>query len=108
VDSTGLAEAAVATGAVAMPVKLPAPDFGTEEHPEPKSMAAAAPEPPAAGAEEPAAAGAEEPEAAGADEPEPEAAVDEPLELQAAAPRARLSARPDTARSWCFTVSSPM
>ena len=31
VDSTGLAEAAVATGAAAMPLKLPAPDFGTDE-----------------------------------------------------------------------------
>ena len=43
VDSTGLADAAVATGAVAMPLKLPAPDFGTDKQPEPKSMAAAAP-----------------------------------------------------------------
>lgn len=33
VDSTGLAEAAVATGAVDMPVKLPAPVLGTAEHP---------------------------------------------------------------------------
>src|ERR1700753_820786 len=38
VDSTGLAEAAVATGAVDMPVKLPAPDLGTDAQPEPKSM----------------------------------------------------------------------
>ena len=37
VDSTGLADAAVATGAVDMPVKLPAPDLGTEAQPGPKS-----------------------------------------------------------------------
>jgi hypothetical protein len=40
VDSIGLA-AAVAAGAVAVPVKLPAPDFGTEEQAGPKSIAAA-------------------------------------------------------------------
>jgi hypothetical protein len=40
VDSSGLAEAAVATGAVAMPVKLPAPDAGTDAQPGPKSLAA--------------------------------------------------------------------
>src|ERR1017187_3637711 len=98
VDSTGLAEAAVATGAVAMPLKLPAPDFGTEEQAGPKSVVVVA-EP------EPAAAGAEEPAAAGADEPEPEA-VEEEVELQAAAPRPSVSARPDTARNWYFTVFS--
>jgi hypothetical protein len=38
VDSTGLADAAVATGAVAIPVKLPAPEEGTAEQPEPKSV----------------------------------------------------------------------
>jgi hypothetical protein len=80
-----------------MPVKLPEPDFGTEAHPMPKSMAAtAAPEPATAGAEEPAAAGAEEAAIVGLDEPD--AAEEEPLELQAAAPMARVSARPDTAR----------
>ncbi len=31
VDSSGLLEAAVATGSLAMPSKLPAPSFGTEE-----------------------------------------------------------------------------
>src|SRR4051794_37722352 len=35
VDSTGLALAAVATGAVAMPSKLPAPEAGTAEQPAP-------------------------------------------------------------------------
>ena len=46
VDRTGLADAAVATGAVAMPVKLPAPDLGTEAQPGPKSevVDAAAPD----------------------------------------------------------------
>src|SRR3984885_12591320 len=46
VDSTGLADAAVATGAVAIPVKLPAPDLGTEAQPGPKSdvVDAAAPD----------------------------------------------------------------
>src|SRR5690242_1166167 len=42
VDSAGLAEAAVATGALDMPLKLPAPDFGTDEQAGPKSIAAAA------------------------------------------------------------------
>src|ERR1700678_2206457 len=37
VDRSGLADAAVATGAVAIPVKLPAPDVGTEAQPGPKS-----------------------------------------------------------------------
>jgi hypothetical protein len=99
-----LAEAAVATGAVAMPVKLPPPDLGTEAQPEPKSMVVAAPDP-AAAAEEPDAIGAEE-DAAGVDEPEPEAAVEEPLELQAATPKAQLRASPDTAMKLCFTIFS--
>ena len=80
VDSTGLAEAAVATGAVAMPLKLPAPDFGTDEQAGPKSMAAAAAaDPPAAGAEADPAA-----DDAGATTLRPE---EDPLELQAAMPR---------------------
>ena len=37
VDSTGLADAAVATGAVDMPVKLPDPEYGTDAQPGPKS-----------------------------------------------------------------------
>src|ERR1700760_2774265 len=44
VDSTGLAEAAVATGAVDMPEKLPAPDLGTDAQPVPKSVVVAEPE----------------------------------------------------------------
>src|ERR1700750_1246128 len=44
VDSAGLAEAAVATGALDMPLKLPAPDFGTDEQGGPKSTAAGVPE----------------------------------------------------------------
>src|SRR5712671_1645273 len=56
-DRTGLAEAAVATGAVDIPLKLPAPDAGTDAQPEPKSVAEVDPDgmadaldPPAAGA----------------------------------------------------------
>ncbi|GAA4118060.1 hypothetical protein GCM10022284_72700 [Streptomyces hundungensis] len=36
VDKAGLLDAAVATGSLAMPEKLPAPCLGTEEHPDPK------------------------------------------------------------------------
>jgi hypothetical protein len=67
-------------------------------------MLAAAPDP-AAAEEEPDAIGADE-DAAGADVPEPEAAVEDPLELQAATPKAQLRASPDTAMSLCFTIFS--
>jgi hypothetical protein len=67
-------------------------------------MLVVAPEP-AAAAEEPDAIGAEE-DAAGLDEPEPEAAVEEPLELQAATPKAQVRASPDTAMRLCFTIFS--
>src|SRR5215469_1783700 len=77
VDSTGLAEAAVATGAVAMPVKLPAPVLGTAEQAGPKSMAAD-----------------------GEDGEDEDAG-----ELHAAAARARQAARTATARRRWFTVS---
>src|SRR3954469_16577133 len=40
VDSAGLALAAVATGAVLMPSKLPGPEVGTEEQAEPNGSAA--------------------------------------------------------------------
>jgi hypothetical protein len=60
---------------------------------------------PAAAEEEPDAIGAEE-DAAGADVPEPEAAVTDPLELQAATPKAQLRASPDTAMSLFFTIFS--
>jgi hypothetical protein len=90
----------VATGAVAIPLKLPAPDFGTAEQAGPKFTAAAAADPPAADA------GAEA-DAAGADESEPEADGDED-ELHAAALRARPAASPDTARRRYFTVISLM
>ena len=82
VDSAGLAEAAVATGAVAMPVKLPAPDFGTEEQAGPKSIAAA---------------GADDAAFAGED-----AAVDDEDEPHAAVARLRLTASPDRARRRYF------
>jgi hypothetical protein len=89
VDSTGLADAAEATGAVDMPVKLPFPEAGTAEHAGPNGDMAE-PEVDAAGS------------AAGAfavafglvvD------AADEPLELQAAAPRARVPAIAATPRN---------
>jgi hypothetical protein len=71
----------VATGAVAIPLKLPAPDFGTVEQAGPKSMAAV---------DGDDAAGAADEEALWAGV----AAVDE-VEPHAAAPR--LTARPATA-----------
>jgi hypothetical protein len=84
-----------------MPLKLPAPDLGTDAQPGPKSEVVVAPEADedAIGAEE-AAAGEE----AVADEPE--AAVDELLELQAAAPKAQVRASPDTAINLRFTMVS--
>jgi hypothetical protein len=88
---------------VAIPVKLPAPVVGTEAQPEPKSIEAAAAEPPAADAVEDA-IGAEE-EAAGVDEL-PDAADEDELELHAAVLRARPAAMPVTARRRYFTVCS--
>jgi hypothetical protein len=79
-----------------MPVKLPAPDVGTEAQPGPKSVAVVAPE-----ADEDAMG--DEEEAAG---DEPEAAVEELPELQAAAPRVQARARPDRAMNLVFTVFS--
>jgi hypothetical protein len=67
-------------------------------------MAVVAPDP-AAAEEEPDAIGAEE-DAAGVAEFEPEAAVEDPLELQAATPKAQLRASPDTAMSLFFTIFS--
>jgi phage terminase large subunit-like protein len=84
-----------------MPVKLPAPVFGTEAQPAPKSVVVVAAEPPAGAVED---AIGDEAEAAGEDA-EPDAAVGEPLELQAAAPMARAAASPDTARMRMFTIT---
>ena len=75
VDRTGLADAAVATGAVDIPVKLPAPVFGTDAQPGPKSAVVAASEPPPAAGHD---AIGDEDEAAGADD-------EDEFELQAAA-----------------------
>jgi hypothetical protein len=86
-----------------MPVKLPEPDVGTDAQPGPKSMVAAAPDPPAADAEEDA---MEDEDDAAGDELEPEAAVEDPLELQAARPRLQVRASPDTARNLRFTIFS--
>jgi hypothetical protein len=74
---------------VAIPLKLPAPDFGTDEQAGPKFIAAAAPE------EDAAAAGLAE-EDAGA------AAVDDEDEPHAAVARPRLTASPDRARRRYF------
>src|ERR1700761_6030506 len=91
VDSTGLAEAAVATGAEDMPVKLPAPDLGTDAQPEPKSVVVAAPEPD----------GMDE---ALADDPDDADVLFVPL-LQAAAPRARPAVTAETATRRLFTIT---
>src|SRR6201986_1758746 len=97
VDSAGLADAAVATGAVAMPVKLPAPLFGTAEQPGPKSdmVLADAPAPDAMAGEagDPLADG----DVKGEEEAGAAAVLDEP-KLHAAAPTTMLAATPDTAR----------
>jgi hypothetical protein len=86
---------------VAIPLKLPAPDFGTDAQPVPKSVLVVAAEPPdEAMAEEDDAMGDED-DAAG-DEVAPEAAVLDPLELHAAAPIARPAARPVIARTRTF------
>ena len=100
VDSTGLAEAAVATGAVAIPLKLPAPDFGTDEQPGPKSIGGGRrrPDPPRRSRGEADAAGAD-------DSSRRPRTGTEPLELHAAAVRARPAASPETARRRYFTVS---
>jgi hypothetical protein len=101
VDRTGLAEAAVATGAVDIPVKLPAPLFGTDAQAGPKFIAVVAWDPPPAVED----AIGDEDEAAG-DDPPVSADVDE-LELQAAVVRARPAAIPERARRRYFTVVLP-
>jgi hypothetical protein len=68
-------------------------------------VAAPDPDPEPAAAEEPDAIGADD-DAAGADVLAPEAAVEDPLELQAATPKAQVRASPDTAMNLCFTIFS--
>jgi hypothetical protein len=95
----------VATGAVDIPVKLPAPVLGTEEHAGPKSVVVAAAEPPAALDDAIGEDAIEEDEAAGAEDP-PAAAEEDELELHAAVDRARPAAMPLTARRRYFTGCS--
>jgi hypothetical protein len=83
----------VATGAVAIPVKLPAPDFGTDAQPGPKSFAAVAAEADAIG---------EEAEAVGEDGA---AAVDEADEPHAAVARPSPATRPLAAIRRAFMVN---
>jgi hypothetical protein len=87
-----------------MPLKLPAPDLGTEEQAGPKSVVVAAPEPAAAGADDAGAddAGAE----AGAELAGLEGPLEDPLELQAATLRAQVRASPDRAINLRFTLVS--
>jgi hypothetical protein len=78
-----------------MPVKLPAPLFGTDEQPGPKSLAAVAAFDEDVIGEDDALAGE-----AGAD------AVEDPDELHAAVARPRLAMRPTEARRRYFMVFS--
>ncbi|MGD0241082.1 MAG: hypothetical protein ABSB59_12235 [Streptosporangiaceae bacterium] len=93
----------MATGAVAMPVKLPAPDAGTDAQPGPKSLAAvAAPEDDADDAM------GEEADAIGEDDDEAgAAAVEDPDELHAAVARPRPATRVVAAIRRYFMVLSP-
>jgi hypothetical protein len=91
VDRAGLADAAVATGAVDIPVKLPAPEAGTAEQPGPNGADAV----PALLL---AAAGAE---VLGVEL----AAGPDPLEPQAAAPTAMLAAAAAVSIILYFTVT---
>ena len=77
----------MATGAVDMPVKLPAPVLGTKVQPGPKSLAVLAPED------------------AGAEDAGDEVAGDDGLELHAAAVSARQAARPEVASRRYFIIS---
>jgi hypothetical protein len=90
----------VATGAVDMPLKLPAPDLGTDAQPEPKSVAEAEPELDGM---------AEALDEAMADDEDLGAADDEadvpPELLQAAVPRASPAATADTARMRTFMIA---
>ncbi|MGA2826759.1 MAG: hypothetical protein ABSF03_11630 [Streptosporangiaceae bacterium] len=94
----------MATGAVDIPLKLPAPDFGTDAQPVPKSADAVDPDGMADALDPPAAGAADADEAAddGADEDEADVL---PVLLQAAPPKASPAATADTARMRLFTIS---
>ncbi|HEY0716015.1 MAG TPA: hypothetical protein VGD68_00230 [Streptosporangiaceae bacterium] len=103
-DSTGFAEAAVATGAVDMPLKLPAPDLGTDAQPEPKSDVVAEPPPDgmAEAIDDELDGMAEDALADGDDEDDADVPL---LLLQAAVPRASPAAVTEIARIRPFTIS---
>jgi hypothetical protein len=86
-----------------MPLKLPAPEAGTDEQAGPKS--AAVPAEDAADGADDAIDDAADDAAADGDE-EDAAEDDDPLE-QAAAPRARPAVTADMARTRMFTVTAP-
>jgi hypothetical protein len=86
-----LADAAVATGAVAIPLKLPAPEEGTDAHPDPKSVMDALACCPEAADDDIIDFGDDEDDAAG-----------EPPELHAAVPTARPEASTAIVRTRLF------
>jgi hypothetical protein len=88
-----------------MPLKLPAPDLGTDAQPEPKSVVLAEPEPDgmAEAIEDELDDGIAEDDAPAGDEDDADVPF-EPL-LQAAVPRASPAAVADTARIRRFTIS---
>jgi len=92
VDRTGLFDAAVATGAVAMPVKLPAPVLGTAPHAGPKSLIGETLDPDGIDEADEDFIGED------ADDGAEAAELVELPELQAAAPSARPAAVTDTAK----------
>jgi hypothetical protein len=97
VDSTGLLDAAVATGAVDMPVKLPAPEDGTAEQAGPNGFDAVC-------ADWVGAADAADEDEDGVPDPE---LAEVPLEPHAAAPNARPADRTAMAGTLYFMVWTP-
>jgi hypothetical protein len=94
VESTGLCDAAVATGSVAIPSKLPGPSFGTAAQADPNTAPEAIIESEGDAAGEDAAAG-DEVAAAGADD----VVVEEPQAASARGTAATAAAMPARRRS---------